>query len=166
MRCESFPLRSGSHWHRGRSYNSTGGTGALGHRGCYAESSLHCSLSWYHSLGLHCSSRPGRGQHWPSLCSLPWWCGYFMGGSCGHQPLPSGCLDFWGLGMCYAINPSIASPPYTGKMQFSFDMVLWDGGGKDTFSSDLTGMFYPSKCLSQKFWLIWHWASAMCLLLC
>lgn len=85
------------------------------------------------------------------------------GGSRGHQPFPSGCLDSWGLGICYAINPSITSPPHIGKMQFSFDIVLEE---KDTFSFDLSAMFYPSKCLSQQFWWIWCQASATCRLLC
>ena len=79
LRCESFPLHSGSHWHRGRSYNSTGGTEALGHRGRYAESSLHCSLSWYRFLGLHCPGTPGMDQGRSRLPSLPWWWGYSTG---------------------------------------------------------------------------------------
>lgn len=54
-----------------------------------------------------------------------------------------------GIRDIYAINPSITSPPPVGKMQFSFDVVLEK---KDTFSSDLSWMFYPSKCLSQQFW--------------
>lgn len=49
-----------------QSYNSTRATRALGHRGAYAEGSLHCSLSCHCSLGFHSPAPQGQAEAAPA----------------------------------------------------------------------------------------------------
>lgn len=92
-----------------------------GHRGCYAEGSLHCSLSWYCSLGFH--SRAPQG-HIKAAQACP----VSHGGEAAPQGLSTSASAFSLPGLAgirdglYPLHPSTTSP-HVGKRQFPFDFA-------------------------------------------
>lgn len=93
LRCESFPLRSGSHWHRGRSYNSTRATRALGHTGATPRGlcTVPCPAPAPWASSASTKAAPA--------CPVSHVVRLLHRGSQGHQPLPSVCLGLQGFGI-------------------------------------------------------------------